>query len=240
MTATPPTPPPKLATGATAPRNETYERILGAALELFATRGFVGTGIRDIGHASGIKTSGLYHYMATKDDLLFDIIDRGLSATIAASNEVVAGVTEPAPRLALLASAAVVIHANYQRAYLVIDNEFPRLQGDILKRTVELRDQVDQLWGATIDDGRRKDVFSVDEPSLARLSLLSMVRGVALWYNPAGSLEVPVVAAHLARLALDLVRTGSDLAEESVPAPDSWLMQRVVHAVESTHAAVPR
>lgn len=220
-------------------KSDTYGRILHSALERFDDRGFGGTGIRDIATAAGLKTSALYHYMSTKEDLLFDMIQRGLTASLAACNEVVAGDEDPCRRLAALSTSAAIIHAEYRRTYRIIDNEFHFIRGETLARTLALRDEIDGIWQGTIEAGLAAAVFSVDDPHLARLSLLSMVRGVAQWYSPRGSQPQTVLATRLARMSLDLVRVEASVAERSVPAPDSWLMRRIVHVVKSTHSDVP-
>ena len=48
----------------------TGERVRQAALELFAERGFHGTGIRQLAERAGVSSASLYHYLGTKEDLL--------------------------------------------------------------------------------------------------------------------------------------------------------------------------
>ena len=46
-----------------------------AALKLFSTRGYHGTGIADILKESGVKRGSLYHYFSSKKELAFAVID---------------------------------------------------------------------------------------------------------------------------------------------------------------------
>jgi AcrR family transcriptional regulator len=220
-------------------RGGTYDKVLQGSLELFVARGFGGTGIRDIATVSGLKTSGLYHYMSTKEDLLLDIIERGLTASIAAANETIAGEVDAAKRLAMLAASAVILHAEYRRAYLVIDNEFHFLQGDTLTSVKDLRDIIDRIWQDTLQAGVDQGAFTLIDQRVVRLALLSMCRGVADWYSPAGENSVPELAEKISRLALHLVDVERDRIPECVPTADSWIMRRIIHIVHSTHAEVP-
>jgi AcrR family transcriptional regulator len=54
-----------------APISPTRERILAAALELFADRGYLGTSIGDIEAAAGLspRSGALYKHFASKDEL---------------------------------------------------------------------------------------------------------------------------------------------------------------------------
>jgi AcrR family transcriptional regulator len=59
------------------PRSATYddqrEQILGAAAQLFATRGYTATTMNEVAAACGIRKATLYHYVHDKHDLLAQI-----------------------------------------------------------------------------------------------------------------------------------------------------------------------
>jgi len=48
-----------------------HGQIIRAASELFAKKGYHSTSMRDISDASGINLSYLYHYVSSKDDILY-------------------------------------------------------------------------------------------------------------------------------------------------------------------------
>jgi len=52
------------------------ERILDAALELFATRGYQATAVPEIARAANVATGTIYRYFDTKDDLLNALYQR--------------------------------------------------------------------------------------------------------------------------------------------------------------------
>jgi TetR/AcrR family transcriptional repressor of nem operon len=57
------------------PASDAKKRIVQAALKLFSTRGYHGTGIADILKESGVKRGSLYHYFSSKKELGFAAID---------------------------------------------------------------------------------------------------------------------------------------------------------------------
>jgi AcrR family transcriptional regulator len=71
----------------------TRDRLLAAAIRLFAERGFQNVGIEDIGAAVGIAGPGIYHHFPSKADMLLEAMDEGadqLNAELArASREAV-------------------------------------------------------------------------------------------------------------------------------------------------------
>lgn len=57
-------------------RQETYDSILSAALDLFVSRGFEGTSVDAIAEAAGVTKGAIYFHFATKDDMLLALLDQ--------------------------------------------------------------------------------------------------------------------------------------------------------------------
>lgn len=72
----------------------TADRILDAAAELFAERGFAGTAIRDISARVGITPASLYNHFDSKTALYEAVLERGLGPIIELLDEM-AGDDEP-------------------------------------------------------------------------------------------------------------------------------------------------
>lgn len=61
---------------ATTKAEETRERILAAALELFQTKGFDATTMRDVATAAGVATGAAYYYFRSKHDLVMAFYEK--------------------------------------------------------------------------------------------------------------------------------------------------------------------
>ncbi|MCW2767793.1 MAG: TetR/AcrR family transcriptional regulator [Nocardioides sp.] len=57
---------------------DTRAAVFAAAAELFATRGWAGTGMRDVARAAGVSVETVYATAGTKSDLLLRVIDIGV------------------------------------------------------------------------------------------------------------------------------------------------------------------
>ena len=57
-------------------RQETHEKILAAALDLFVSRGFEGTTVDAIAEAAGVTKGAIYFHFETKDDVLLALLDQ--------------------------------------------------------------------------------------------------------------------------------------------------------------------
>src|SRR5260221_2975607 len=69
------------------------EELPRAAARLFAERGYHGTSLADIAAALGIQKASLYHHIASKEDLLWEVARSGADAFHAALD----GVPEDSP-----------------------------------------------------------------------------------------------------------------------------------------------
>src|SRR5262245_52146599 len=77
----------------------TEDRILDVAISLFAARGFQATGIREIADSVPVTSSTLYHYIGTKSDLLFKIMQATLSCGLLALDRACSALTKPEDKL---------------------------------------------------------------------------------------------------------------------------------------------
>lgn len=59
-----------------AGRTDTRERLIEAAMELFAFRGYHGTGLAEIARKAGAKPGSLFYFFPTKEDLLAATLEK--------------------------------------------------------------------------------------------------------------------------------------------------------------------
>lgn len=182
------------------------QRLRRAAIELFAQRGFAGTGIRDIGAAADLSLASLYYHMGTKTGVLVDVMERSLRRMNELADTVVADRAEPEERLAALTRMHVISHAEAPEETLVVDTEVRSLEGEQRDRVVRLRDEYEQRWQSIIDSGCGDGIFTVARPKLARLSLIEMCSSTARWYLPDGPLTLRELATSYIDMSLALVR----------------------------------
>lgn len=189
-----------------APDDATRERVIRAAISLFAERGFHGTGIRDIAAAADLRSSTLYHYFSNKDDLLMEIMAGEIAPLRDAALRILADHENPASRLATLVETHVWAHASDPLPMLVTDTELRALSGDRRRKVLQLRDEYEGSWKSVIRAGVRQDVFTTAQPDLAARALLQMTTGVAHWFSPGGKLRLEQLCREYADWALAMLQ----------------------------------
>lgn len=158
-------------------RAVTKSRLLQAALELFAARGYNATSVDAIAETAGVSAGLLYHHFASKPALLQAIFEQSLAdvqATFAAADRE----PDPADRLpALLRSAGVIVprHRHFWAVWYGL-----RMQHEVLKR---LGPSVMQFTAAIVRtlEGYLRDINWPD-PSIEALLLFAQIDGMCQHY----------------------------------------------------------
>lgn len=187
-------------------RNDTEEAIRAASLQLFGSKGFEATGIRDIARDVGLTPGAIYHYIGSKEDLLVRIMRDGSTMLLRGGKAALAEVSEaPADRLAALVGFHVRTHCEVQLEAQVADYELRSLTDANRRTIVKLRDRYEALWREVIAAGVEQGAFSVADQRLCRLALIQMCTGVVNWYSEDGPLSRDEVVAGFVSLALQMV-----------------------------------
>ena len=174
------------------------------ASELFHANGYAATSVRDIARALDIQAASMYAHVASKEDVLWSIVDRAAGAFEAAADAAVAdGATaDPVDRLAALVEAHVEVVTADPRRSSVFVTEWRHLSPD--RRTViaDRRDAYEARFRATIEDGIATGSFASTDAAIAATFLLTALNGIAGWYRPDGRLSADRLADHYVDLAL--------------------------------------
>ena len=81
------------------PYDDRLDRLAATAARVFATKGFHSTTMRDLARETGMSLAGMYHYVRSKDELLFLIQDRCFRAVLRGARAAVADSSDPIERL---------------------------------------------------------------------------------------------------------------------------------------------
>lgn len=174
------------------------------ASELFRANGYAATSVRDIARALDIQGASLYAHVASKEDVLWSILDGAASAfenrAAAALAETADG--DPVERLAALVEAHVdVVTADPGRASVFV-TEWRHLSPDRRAAIGERRDAYEQRFRDVIVDGASVGAFGTTDPAIAAAFILTALNGIATWYRRDGRLSADRIADHYVDLAL--------------------------------------
>jgi AcrR family transcriptional regulator len=108
------------------------ERILSEAVRLFASKGFGGTGLRELAAAAGVNLAMINYFFGSKKGLLKEILDHFFSGYLAVARIDLAG-PDPLPaRVRRFVRGAVAYFEENRDALLVTITELPHDDPEIL------------------------------------------------------------------------------------------------------------
>jgi len=181
-------------------------RLVIAAVEAFAERGYHATTTRDIAGRAGMSPAALYIHYKTKEELLYQISKVGHERSLAMLAEARDTEGTPAERLAAAVRAFVRWHAEYHTTGRIVQYELGALGPEHYREIVALRRQSEDAIRSIIKDGVTAGEFDVPEIPGTTLAVLSLCIDVARWFNPAGRRTPDEVGTLYADLVLRMVR----------------------------------
>jgi TetR/AcrR family transcriptional regulator, cholesterol catabolism regulator len=174
------------------------------ASELFHANGYAATSVRDIARALDIQGASLYAHVASKEDLLWAIVDRAATEFEKAADRATAETpsADAVERLAALVEAHVeVVTADPERSSVFV-TEWRHLSADRRAAIAVRRDAYEARFRETIADGVAIGAFRATDPAIGATFILTALNGIATWFRPDGRLSPDRIADHYVELAL--------------------------------------
>jgi TetR/AcrR family transcriptional regulator, cholesterol catabolism regulator len=203
------------------------DEIIRTAATPFAEKGFHAASTNDICAALKINRGVLYHYVSSKDEILFAIHSRFIEPLLERARAI-ASAPEPADRILIQLSRELLrTIAEYRAEVTVFLNEWRWLaiNEDLWPAVRQKRRKFERIIERTIRVGIRDGIFESDSPRLSTLAFLGTHNFVYQWLREGGRLTPDEISSHFVRLFFDGIRRSHD-SEES-------------EAYKSHHGAAP-
>lgn len=168
---------------------ETEKAIRKAAIELIAKHGFEAMTLRDLAEHVGLQPGSIYRYIATKDQLLVDIMAEHMEALLAAWRKWDDRQAGPRSRLERFVEFHIRYHFERQKEVLIANLELRSLTPDARRAAVALRKAYENELRQILDDGIAAHAFPPIDSGIATYAIISMLTGVCFWYSPKGRLQ---------------------------------------------------
>ncbi len=186
------------------------DRILDAAVTLFAQDGYDATAVSRIIALAGSTKGGFYHHFASKEALLYEVYGDLITRQLAMMDLILAR-NEPADVTlrALIVDLVETTAEGAERAKIFL-RELDRLgderTGDYRRLRRRYHDSVKDL----ISSAQRAGTFStVASAETVTLTIFGVINQLPVWYRAGGPREVNKIGNELADLMLAALRVRS-------------------------------
>ncbi|MFZ0040471.1 MAG: TetR/AcrR family transcriptional regulator [Solirubrobacteraceae bacterium] len=181
---------------------ERYDRrrgdVVRQAAKVFARRGYDQTTMQELAASMGLATGALYHYFASKEDLLNAICDELMEPLLERASGLHDSGQPASSELDALVRMWVTHVIEHRDHMLVFQQERHVIEsGERWRRVRASRKAFERLVGDVVTQARGRD-----DDRLALLALLGMVNHTAQWYRPRGELDPEQIADGYVALVL--------------------------------------
>lgn len=161
-------------------------QIVATAAEMFARKGIRSTTVREIGDSVGILSGSLYHYFASKDDMVEEIMMSFLDAIRARYTAVLARGLSPSESLRALVLTSLQLASEQPDATALYQNELRHLREEPrFKKVLRSASEVQSAWLGIIEQGVADGSFRGD---IAPRVFHRLIRD-AVWLSGRGQRE---------------------------------------------------
>ncbi|MBK9926781.1 MAG: TetR family transcriptional regulator [Anaerolineales bacterium] len=181
----------------------TRQDILEAAAQIFREKGFHGASMNDIAEAVNLQKASLYHHVASKQEILLDILDQALQLLLDRISSIATQNTPADKKLRLMVREYMQILAENVDLATVLLFEHRALERRQHARHVPTRDQFESLWRDVLTEGVKAKLFLCEDIPLTARALLGLMNWTITWYRPDGEKTIEQIADDYSNLLLN-------------------------------------
>ncbi|GAA3446605.1 TetR/AcrR family transcriptional regulator [Planomonospora venezuelensis] len=188
-----------------AARAERRAELLAAAAEVFASRGYSATTVREVADAAGMLGGSLYYHFDSKESMVDEILSTFLTDMWAAYDRVLgSGLGSRETFRALVAESFRMIDT-YRPAVVIYQNESKHLaQSPRFTYLADSQRRFREMWLAVLDRGVLDGVFRADlDTGLIYRFIRDTVWVAASWYRGDGPLSADEIAGQYIVMVLE-------------------------------------
>ena len=181
---------------------------LAGALEAFVEFGYHGATTRVIAEKAGLSVPGVYHYYASKQDLLRELHEITMVELSRRMRAARAEGVGPVGRFCFLVQCLTLYHTYRSHLSFIGASEMRGLSPENRARVVRSRQEIQRMFDDEVGEGCHMGLMTSPAPKEAARAVVIMCTGIARWWSPNGPLSPEDVAAQYVDFALAL--TGSN------------------------------
>jgi AcrR family transcriptional regulator len=186
---------------------ERMDQIYRVAAQMICERGFDACSMNDIADAVGITKAGIYHFIPSKKELLFAIMNYGMDTLETAVINPAREIADAEQRLRLIVTNHAMLIARssndegHDPVTILVEEEMGLPLAHRRKIKQRKRVYLDMVRG-TLEELKTEGKLKEIDVTAAAFSLLGMIMWLARWFRPDGRLSREQVAQEICKIAL--------------------------------------
>jgi len=194
-----------MSASSAAPAPDRRGEILRIAAELFATKGYRNTTVRDIADAAGILSGSLYHHVDSKETIVDELLRTFQDELFAAYDEILASSDDARVKLERAVRVSFEAIDRHAAEVAIFQNEAAYLgRSERFAYLAERNRQSREVWVSLLTEGVETGVLRPDlDVTLTYRFIRDTVWVAVTWYRPGGPHTITQVADQYLTILLD-------------------------------------
>lgn len=165
------------------------EKLIQVAVDLFASRGFAGTSIRDIANMMGMSISNIYHYFGNKEGLLLAILEHTSNTLLERLREAFENDQAPLQRLKTLVQAHLKLSREFQKESRIffLDEERLSQEGHQINRKIQR--EILEMYVEVLNDLQSAGLVHTRSIKILAFNILGVINWHLKWFRTEGELS---------------------------------------------------
>lgn len=188
--------------------NERRKALVEAAAALFIEKGFKNTSLDDVARRIGADRASLYYYVASKQELFFEVVHDAVKENLRIAEIIFAGSQPPADKLrALIVALMDSYDKNYPHMQVFLQESLKDLASSSIPQSqslTQLHDRFETIFKSIVQQGIREGSLRPDAaPTMVAYAILGMTNWTHRWFEPSGPLTGKEIGTVFANLIID-------------------------------------
>lgn len=169
--------------------SETKARILDAAREMFAQKGFSGTSIRDIATASGMSNPTIYYHYTNKEGIILALVEEAYNMLVDELENSLVGTEDPLTRFRLLLRAHLKVTRDLRSTVSIFNvTEHEKLTPETLAYSRKVQRDIFDLYIRELETLREAGLLRTDRTRILALNTAACINWLLRWFHDDGDL----------------------------------------------------
>ncbi len=171
-----------------ASREDKRNKIIEAAVEVFADKGFFGARVSEIAEAAGVADGTIYLYFKSKDDILISLFEEKMLEIVRQLQDILSEHEDPDDKLKRYIIEHLKLVAGQPKLMQVLTVELRQSARFIKEYSPKAFARYLTVVGQILEEGQKKGTFRRDlDPAIFRRALFGAIDEISLEWVLRGS-----------------------------------------------------
>ena len=179
------------------------EKLVQIAADLFSTKGFKGTSIRDIANEMNMSISNIYHYFGNKEGLLLAVLEHSSKSLLEKLGDISRMDLKPLDRLKLIVKTHIKLSDFYKKEVKIFFLDEEHLSPEGLEINSQTQQQILKIYRDALKNLKKEGLLGPRSITITAFNILGIINWQLRWYKADGSMSLEQVADEIVPFMLN-------------------------------------